>query len=419
MQEQISLEKKPAPLWKNLDFLLLMGGQTVSTFGSSISGIAAPLLILVLTHSPAQAGAVASAETIPYILLSLIGGALVDRWNRKKAMVICDFGRGINLASLVLMLIAGHLTILQIYINAFIEGTFFVFFNSAETVSITRIVDKKQISEAYSVDQTCANVATFVGPLLGGALFTIQSFLPFLADVISYFISAISLMIIKAPFQLQRSVVKRNLLKDIRAGFTYLWSNRLFRFMALYGGTLYFVLTTQTLLVVVIGQEQKLPAYVIGVILTVASIGGIVGGALGAQAKKHLQFRTTVVMATWLLAFLWFLYALATGALPLVLIVAVLVFVTGGISFIDTILGVVYMSYRMSITPDEFRGRLNSTHRFFGYSLRPFGTALAGILFQYTGATVEVLLFTGVLLLLAVLVFVNSSIYHTAHPEAE
>lgn len=160
-------------------------------------------------------------------------------------MVICDIGRGINLASLVFMLIAGHLTMLQIYINAFIEGTFFVFFNSAETVSITRIVDKSQLSEAYSVDQTCANVATFVGPSLGGALFAIRSFLPFLADVISYFASAVSLMFIKAPFQRQRSVVKRNLLKDIWVGFTYLWSNRLFRFMALYGGILYFVLTKQ------------------------------------------------------------------------------------------------------------------------------------------------------------------------------
>ncbi len=143
MQQQTSLHK-------NRDFLLFMGGQTISTLGSSISGIAAPLLILSMTHSPAQAGIAASLEGVPYILFSLFGGALVDRWNRKQTMIICDIGRAINLFSLLLMLILGHLTIGQIYANGFVEGTFFVFFSIAETISIPHMVEKQQLSKAYS-----------------------------------------------------------------------------------------------------------------------------------------------------------------------------------------------------------------------------------------------------------------------------
>lgn len=83
----------PLPLWRHRDYLLLWGGQVVSVTGSQVSQLAFPLLILALTHSPAQAGIAAALRTIPYLVLSLPAGALVDRWNRKQVMIICDLER--------------------------------------------------------------------------------------------------------------------------------------------------------------------------------------------------------------------------------------------------------------------------------------------------------------------------------------
>src|SRR6266487_569168 len=81
------------PLWRNRDYLLLWGSQVVSVTGSQVSQLAFPLLILMLTHSPAQAGIAAALRSIPYLVLSLPAGALVDRWNRKQVMIFCDVAR--------------------------------------------------------------------------------------------------------------------------------------------------------------------------------------------------------------------------------------------------------------------------------------------------------------------------------------
>src|ERR1051326_1100186 len=90
---------KPEPLWRNRDYMLLWSGQALSNVGTQVSQFAFPLLVLFLTGSPAQAGFIGAARTIPYIFLSLPVGALIDRWDRKRVMILCDIGRAIALGS--------------------------------------------------------------------------------------------------------------------------------------------------------------------------------------------------------------------------------------------------------------------------------------------------------------------------------
>ena len=81
------------PLRKNRDFIILWTGQVVSTIGSEISALAFPLLVLALTRSPARAGIVGFANTLPNLFLYLPAGALVDRWDRKRIMLVADAAR--------------------------------------------------------------------------------------------------------------------------------------------------------------------------------------------------------------------------------------------------------------------------------------------------------------------------------------
>ena len=83
----------PTPLWRNRDYLLLWGGQAVSSVGGSASTLAFPLLILSVTQSPAQAGFAGALRSLAYLLLGLPAGALIDRWDRKRTMILCDIGR--------------------------------------------------------------------------------------------------------------------------------------------------------------------------------------------------------------------------------------------------------------------------------------------------------------------------------------
>ncbi len=91
---------RPRPLWFNRDYMLLWSGQTVSSIGTQVSGVAFPFLVLALTGSPAQAGFMGAVRAAPYLLFSLPAGALIDRWDRKRVMILCDAGRALALGSI-------------------------------------------------------------------------------------------------------------------------------------------------------------------------------------------------------------------------------------------------------------------------------------------------------------------------------
>src|SRR5215467_7381978 len=146
--EQIKPSWRPTPLWRNRDYILLWSGQMISAVGTQVSMLAFPLFVLALTHSPAQAGLIGAMRALPYALLILPAGALVDRWNRKRVMILCDIGRAVALGSIPIALVLGHLTIVQLFIVSLVEGTLFTFFNLAETACLPQVVSKEQLPTA-------------------------------------------------------------------------------------------------------------------------------------------------------------------------------------------------------------------------------------------------------------------------------
>src|SRR5438876_11462576 len=144
--KQTALTSRPVPLWRNRDYALLWSGQMISSVGTRVSMLAFPLLVLAITHSPAQAGLIAALRGLPYALFVLPAGALIDRWNRKRVMILCDTGRVLALGSIPIALLLGHLTIVQLYIVSLVEGTLFTFLNLAETACLPQVVAKEQMS---------------------------------------------------------------------------------------------------------------------------------------------------------------------------------------------------------------------------------------------------------------------------------
>src|SRR5258708_19742918 len=119
--------------------MLVWSGKVLSNVGTQVSTLAFPLLILAVTGSPAQAGFVGALRALPYVIFSLPAGALLDRWDRKRTMILCDTGRALSLASIPVALATGHLTIIQLYLVSLIEATLFVFFNIANAPSLPRL----------------------------------------------------------------------------------------------------------------------------------------------------------------------------------------------------------------------------------------------------------------------------------------
>src|SRR5438128_8575713 len=206
-------EKLP-PLWRNRDYMLLWSGQVVSALGSNMSNIVFPLLILALTNNDTTLAGIAGAlGSVPYLIFSLPVGALIDRWNRKRVMMICDTFRALNSASIPIAIFFNSLTIWQLLINAFIEGTFYVFFNIAEVASLTSVVNKLQLPQATAQNEGGGIAANLAGPPIGTFLFqSVSRAFPFIADAISYGVSVFSLALIKTNFQGQRLQERRHLL---------------------------------------------------------------------------------------------------------------------------------------------------------------------------------------------------------------
>ncbi|MCL5783796.1 MAG: MFS transporter [Patescibacteria group bacterium] len=403
--ENILLEKEKS-LWHNFDYLRLWTGQAISAFGSQASHIVLPLLILDLTHSPAQAGFVGALTTVPYVVLSLFAGTLVDRLNRKKVMVICDIGRALALGSVFVALFFHHLSLIQIYIVALLEGLFFVFFDIAEISSIRQVVGKKHLTTAIAQSSTTDGLASLIGPSVGTFLYQIKQSFPFLLDTISYIVSVFSLLTIKTEFQEERNNDQANIKKEIKEGISWLLKNKVVRFMSLLNTGVSFVFADLYLILIVLAKEQHSTPVQIGSIISISAIGSTVGSLLAGQVKDKISPGKIIITACWIQALLWPLYIFAPNFIFIGIITAV-------ITFINSIWAIVQINYRLTLIPDELQGRVNSVFRFIIYSIIPLGMAITGIMLQNLGAKMTIIIFFFALIFLAVLATLSKELKST------
>lgn len=405
--EVASLEEAiPAPrsLWRNRDYLLLWSGQSLSAIGSSVSELAFPLLVLFLTHSPVQMGLASALRLLPYPVFNLLAGALVDRWDRKRVMLVCDVGRAICLASIPLAFTLGHLTVIQLYITALLEGTLVVFFGLAQTACLPQIVTREQLAHAVAQEEVKEGTTTLMGPALSGFLFTISQLLPFLADALSYVVSIVTLMFIRTSFQGQRVKQPQKLHRDISEGFSWMWHQPFIRSMTLLYSALAFASTgSAQQIILVLALQQHAPESVIGLIFTCGGIGAILGSLLAPHINRHLSIGQSIIGVRWSVALLWPLYAF----MPNLFALGAIEF---GLGLTDPIEDVAYFSYRYKLIPDELKGRVISATRQLPKMTRPLGAVLTGVLLQQLGVRQTVLIFWVIILFVSVLATLDSSI---------
>jgi MFS family permease len=387
--------KRRAPLWRNRDYMLLWAGQAVSSAGTQITQLTFPLLVLAITRSPAQAGIVAALRALPYALLSLPAGALVDRWDRKRLMIISDIGRALALASIPLALALGRLTVVQLGIVSLIEGALFLFFSLAESACLPQVVEKEQLSDALAQNQVTDSTAQLLGPSLGGALYGLGMAVPFLADAISYAASLLSLALIRKPFQEDRAQGQGRLREEIVEGVTWLWRQGILRFVALLTGGLMVCSVGYPLIMIVLGERVGAAPFAIGLIFASGGLGSIAGGLVTPYLQRRWQFGPLMIWSAWIWALTWLFFLFAPNALTL-----------GIANAAAFIIVPIYMTavyrYRLTVTSDRLQGRVNAVFRLIVWGSQPLGVALAGFLLERLGANLTIVLLFIPQLLLAV-----------------
>ncbi len=376
----------PATIWQNHNFVLLLGGQIVSLAGTGASQLALPLLVLWLTHSPVQAAVAEALYVLPYAMLCLPAGALVDRWDRKRVMIGCDVARAVVLLSVPLAAALGCLTIWLLYGLALVQGTLFCFFDLAATASLLRVASREHLATASGTYTAAVNSAQLFGPTLGGFLYGVGRTVPFLADAVSYAVSALSLFRIQVAFQEERTrEFDRPLRTEIGDGLTWLWHHSLLRSLALVSGSANLVLAAFPLVLILLAQRMHASAPLTGVVLTGAGAGGVLGSLAYLRLQRRVGFGWLFLGGLGLALFMWLAAAIAPT--PLFLAAVALCAMAS-----EQVSSVAQYTVRLALIPDHLRGRVNSAYRLLLMLTQPVGIAGVGFLVQRigTGSTILV-----------------------------
>jgi hypothetical protein len=378
------------PLLRNRNFLLLETGRFLSSLGSSLSSIAYPLLVLGLTHSPAKAGIVTFARTVPQPLLSLVAGAAADRGNRKRQMLLADAIRFVALATLGLLVVAGEAQWWVVAIVGLVEGVGSTTFGGASAAALRAVVPTRQLPDAIGARQAWGSTVLVGGPPVGGALFQLGRAVPFLADAVSYLFSSASLVLLRTPFQEPRERERTPLRTQLIEGVAFLWSRPFLRTCALLYGLGNPLMPGILLVLVVVGRRQGLTGGEIGVLTAALGASALLGSLLSPWARRLLPIRTIMLLeyTTWFGAWLFVAWPSVYALLAVIVPFGIAAPITD--SVVD--------GYRIAMTPDRLLGRVEAARTTIALVALPFGSLVAGLLLEHVSARVTVGVFAAVAL---------------------
>jgi len=384
-------------------FRRLLGATLVSSVGTGVHAAALPLLALRSTSSPMALGFVVVAAELPWVLLSLHAGVVVDRWDRRRVMVWADLGRFAVLAALAVLIVTGRADLVWLVLAAFLLGVGQVFFDLAAQSAVPDFVSRDPRRLATANGRIAAAESTgedFVGPPVGSALFGVGNFLPFAGNALSFAASGLVILSIRADAKpKEKSGARRESVRnDIVEGVRFLFRNRTLRALAVVSCLGNVAATAQFAMLALLAEEVLgLPDFGFGLLLTATAVGATIGGLASAAAGRRFGPGTVVLTGK-----------AGVGAAILVLGLVANAWVAGAMMVVTGALmtaeKVVVSTVRQRIVPDEILGRVLSSSRLVVMAGGPTGAALGGVL--ATVFTVQVsYVVAGVFLILVAVVF--------------
>lgn len=211
----------PLKLLRERDFSFLIIGQFISALGDKLHYIALGVIVYQLTGSALEVGKITLATFLPYLLFGLVAGAYVDRWNKKRTMIIADLIRAL-LVGLIPLLIQSSLSF--VYLLTFLITTANLFFSPAKMSVIPAIFTKENILSATSLAESVENVTEIMGYALAGMVTVLMPIRNvFYLDALTFLISAVSIFAMRFRFETESQDLeaKPNLLQEIREGLSY------------------------------------------------------------------------------------------------------------------------------------------------------------------------------------------------------
>jgi hypothetical protein len=370
-----------------------MLGTSISMFGSRISTIAFPMLVLKLYDSPLITGLVACAVVAPSMLVYMPAGVLVDRYNPRRIMLASETLRGLIISSLVFSLVSGARPNLLLLIAAMISDEILEIFSTlADRRYLNGLMEYENLASRQAYVEVRSHTVVLAGRPVGPFLFSISAYLPFLADAVSFLFSIGSLLAVRSseePPARPRRISWRDLCADVGHGFAWLTRDHRARltimFMALAS------LVAQALILILLAQAhaKQLSTFDIGCVLAASGAGG----AAGSIVSKFMPGKAIAtillpgkIKGSWLtLQMLAWSAALAISVLfadPPAACSAVAMFVLG---FTGAIGNIEFGTYLVLNVPDGMIAKVTGFGQMVAIGACAVGPAFGGAAYHYFG----------------------------------
>jgi predicted MFS family arabinose efflux permease len=286
-------------------------------------------------------------------------------------------------------------TVAQLLVVAFVEGSLFVFFDLSEGAALPRLVHEDQLPAAIAQNQARTQGADLVGQPLGGVLFSIGRAAPFLFDALSYLVSLGALLLIRTPLQGSRpTAVESNLRREIAEGLRSVWASSFLKAAVVVTAGINFVFNALALVLIVRAQDLGAGPALIGGMFAFWGAGGILGSIVAPRIQSSFGTRPTLLAIVWL----WVATALALAVMPNVLGVGI---IAGVGALAGPVFNVVLGSVVYRVTPEQLLGRVRSVIKLVAWGAIPLGSLAAGLLVGGLGAVAAIFVLGAVMLLVA------------------
>ncbi|AVR00332.1 MFS transporter [Oceanobacillus iheyensis] len=378
-------------LRENSSFVRFWIASTTSSFGTYITTLALQVLVVGnMGGSAVDVGWVSASRWIPYVLLGLIAGVLIDRFHRKTVLVVTDMGRGIILAFICLLSITGVISIGWLMFLLVLFGALSLFHDSAYQSFVPQLVPRPLLTRANARLEQSAAVAETSGPAIGGGLVSLIG-APFalLFDALSYLFSGVLMASIK--HQPVNKVKTGPLGQQIKEGLRWVYQHQYLRTLALNTHAWFlFHSMTMTILVSIVLIELGFDASLLGYILAAAGVGAVAGTSLSPRVGVRFGVGRAMAFSRILYGPAVILVALAPTVNSSDSHYFALLFIVVGQLFYGFAMGIegpLEMGYRQYITPFHLQGRMNATLRSINRSAVVIGAPLGGALADGLGFT--------------------------------
>ncbi|GHF68840.1 MFS family permease [Amycolatopsis bartoniae] len=369
----------------------LLGSAGTGNLADGIGKVAFPLLATTLTRDPVQIGALSATQFVPWLLVGTVAGALVDRVDRRRAMVLANLVRAVVVLLTAVLVGTGTLSIWLVYLAALLLGAAETVAESAANAVIPAVVERDRLEGANSRFQAAEILGqTFLGGPVGSATFALFALLPFLLSSAGFAIAAALLLGLAGGFRPSTPAAAVKLRTDLADGLRWLARNPLLLRLVLIAGLISVTSElAQAQLVLYALEDLGLSDAAFGVFSFVGGLGGLAGAAATPWLVRRTG-RVPVLLCGILAGGLGFLAMglvrdVLAGALGFGLFAAAVVAVN-----------VVLATARHALVPGELLGRVLGAWRTVVWGAVPVGALLGGALTRLAGSASATFVVSGV-----------------------